>query len=303
MEKTELIGIEPIQDLVELALWTAYVKYEKIASLMIVAEYESGKTELLKKYRRNNGVHGMRRFSAVGVQNDLIQGRINTLFDRPKILGHLIVYDFATIYSFKANTVDSTIAFLDALTEEGLEPESTYAINCDAIKNYSGLRGGIIAAINTEGFFTLKSKRRIRANLKKGGFFSRNIIVSYAISESQIRGIFDEIIDGQYRANEKYVNLIAIDFPGKRIDVRISRRRAEELEKTVYDIREDLADDLGHTVKGIRLFKSLISLTKASALRDGRIEVNSEDVERIQYLSNWMNLRMNRLRSNNPFPW
>jgi hypothetical protein len=303
MKNTGLVGIEPIQDLVELALWTAYVKKARIVSLMIVAEPESGKTELLKKYRRNDGVHGMRRFTAFGVLNDLKEGRISVLFDHPKILGHLVVYDFATLYSFKANTVDSTMAFLDALTEEGLEPESTYAISFSDIEEYRGLKGGIIAAINTQGFFTAKGKRRIRANLMKGGFFSRNIIVSYAISESQVKEIFEGIIEKRYEADGNYCNLIAVGFPNKRESVEISGRLARELLKVVEDIRQDLETDLGQSVRGIRLFKSLLSLAKASALRDGRYEVNSDDVERVRHLSTWMNIRMNRLPRDYPFPW
>lgn len=305
MKKTELLGMEPIQDLVELALWSAYIRKARIVSLMIVAEPESGKTELLKKYRRNNGVHGMRRFSAFGVLNDLKEGRISVLFDSPKILGHLVVYDFATLYSFKTNTVDSTMAFLDALTEEGLEPESTYAVHFDDIEEYRGLTGGVIAAINTQGFFTPKSKSRIRANLMKGGFFSRNIIVSYRISESQVRKIFDEIIDEKYHADKDYSSLIAIRFPKEREQVAIPIHLARELLNVVQDIRQDLEDTLGQSVKGIRLLKSLKSLAKASALRDGRHEVDSDDIERIQYLSNWMNIRMNRLKSGSiyPHPW
>lgn len=68
LRKTELIGIQPIQDLVELTLWTAYIKYERVCSLLIVANPESGKTELLKKYRKNNGIHLTKRFSAYGIE-------------------------------------------------------------------------------------------------------------------------------------------------------------------------------------------------------------------------------------------
>lgn len=303
MKNTELLGMKPIHDIVELALWTAYVKRGRIVSLMIVAEPESGKTELLKKYRRNNGVHPRRRFSAYGIQEDLIEGRIRLLFDKPKILGHIVVYDFATLFSFKADTVNSTMAFLDGLTEEGLESESTYAIKGDALKEFAGVKGGIIAAINTQGFFTPRGKRRIRANLMKGGFFSRNIVVSYAISESLVREVFDRVIERNYHADKEFVNLIHLKLPQERINVGLPKPLAEELEKMVFDIKDELADYLGQTVKGIRLFKSLISLAKASALRDGRCEVSSEDVDRIRYLSNWMNLRMNRLKINYPNPW
>lgn len=44
-------------------------------------------------------------------------------------------------------------------------------------------------------------------------------------------------------------------------------------------------------MKSFRMFKSFISLVKASALRDGRKEVHYNDVGRIAYLSRWMNLR------------
>jgi len=51
---------------------------------------------------------------------------------------------------------------------------------------------------------------------------------------------------------------------------------------------------------GFRLFKSFISLAKASALRDGRTIVSSNDIGRIKYLSHWMNLKMNALNQEYP---
>ena len=45
LQKTELIGIEPIQDLLELTLYSAYVKFERVVSTLIVSEPEGGKTE------------------------------------------------------------------------------------------------------------------------------------------------------------------------------------------------------------------------------------------------------------------
>ena len=71
LEETELIGLKAIQDLIELALWSAYINGERIVSLMLVADPESGKTELMKKYRKNKGIHVRRRFTAYGVIRDL----------------------------------------------------------------------------------------------------------------------------------------------------------------------------------------------------------------------------------------
>ncbi|MBX5329196.1 MAG: hypothetical protein QHH18_04390 [Candidatus Bathyarchaeota archaeon] len=299
LRKTELTGLEPIQDIVELTLWTAYVKNEKPVSLMLLAEPESGKTELLKKYRKNNGVYSVKRFSAYGIQKDLIEGKLSLLFDNPKILGHIMIYDFSAIWTFKPSSIDNTIAFLDALTEEGLSPESDYAFEYDALKPFEGVKGGIIAAINTQGFFT-PTHKQIKTNLLKGGFFSRMVLVSFGTSETLLQKIFENVKEGKYRPHKDYVSLIPLSFPRKRIDVRIPRDHAEDIKEIVDDIKDEINADLKVELKGIRLFKSLITLAKASALRDGRRVVDEKDVERIRYLSHWMNLRMNNLKRKYP---
>jgi hypothetical protein len=303
LRKTELIGIEPIQDLIELTLYTAYVKDERIVSLMIVAKPESGKTELGKKYRKNNGVIGLRRFSAYGVQKALIEGKFKPLFPISKILGHLLIYDFNYIFSYKMSTVDSTMAFLDALTEEGLQPQADYAISPDALEGYEGLRGGVIAFTHTLGFFTPRGKNRIKKNLLKGGFFSRNILVSYDLGASVFDRALEGLIEGDYRARKNYVDLIKLKLPLKRCDVSIHPKYSRELIEISKDIVEDIERDLGlrEEIRGIRLAKSLIALAKASALRDGRRVVNAKDVRRIRFLSNWMNIKFNNLKTKYSF--
>jgi len=302
MKKTELEGMEPIQDLLELTLWTPYIKGEKIVSLLVVAEPESGKTELMKKYRRNNGVHVRRRFSAYGILTDLIHGKIHTLFDKPKILGHILVYDYASIFAYKPNTVNSTIEFLDALTEDGLSPESSYWIRGDELEEFEGLKGGVIAGINTFGFFT--ATRKVRANLYKGGWFSRNIVVSYGMSEQLVSKVFDSITAGNYRYDKDYVSRIALKLPRKRIEVDLPEDLSEDIEELAREIAEEYSEDLKpHRLRGFRLFKSLISLAKTSALRGGVRGVEDEDVDRLRYLSNWMNLKSRKLKSKYPFVW
>lgn len=228
LKKTELIGLEALQDLIELGLWSAYVKGERIVSLLIVAEPESGKTELMKKYRKNKGVFVRRRFTSYGIIRDLLDGKMELICKSPKILGHLIVYDYATIFAFKSNTVDTTIEFLDALTEEGLSCETEYWIKEADLKKFAGLKAGLIAGINTFGFFT--SGRKVKTNLYKGGWFSRNIVVSFAISETMKSKIFDSITQGKYRYDKDYVGQIRLLLPLKRTNVKISREYAQKFE-------------------------------------------------------------------------
>ncbi len=300
MRKTELEGLEPIQEIIELTLMTPYVKGERTTSLLVVAEPESGKTELMKKYRHNDGVHVRRRFSAYGILTDLIEGKINTLFEKPKILGHILVYDYSSVFSYKQNTVDSTIEFLDALTEEGLSAESSYWVRGDQLKPFEGLKGGVIAGINTFGFFTAKG--RVKANLYKGGWFSRNIVVSYEMSESLVSKVFDGIRVGKYRFDQNYVSRIALDLPTMRTEIKLPEDLSKEIEELARNIAEEYSEDLKpHKLRGFRLHKSLISLAKASALRDRQRAVSGKDVERIQFLAQWMNLRMNRLKTSYSF--
>jgi hypothetical protein len=301
LEKTELLGTEPIQDLIDLTIRSAYVKYERIDSLLLVSEPEGGKTELMKKFRENKGVYPRRRFTAYGIINDLLDGQIKTLFNHPKILGHILVYDYSNVFTYKPTTVDSTIEFLDALTEDGLSGESSYWIKGNELESYEGLKGGIIAGINTFGFFT--SGGKVKANLYKGGWFSRNIVATYDISETLLTKIFDSIKRGEYRADRGFVEYIILQLPMERVDVELPNRYAEEIGDLARELAEDYTRDLTpYKLKGIRLDKSLISLVKASALRENRDYVSAGDVDRIKYLSNWMNLKMNHLKMDYPFP-
>jgi hypothetical protein len=115
--------------------------------------------------------------------------------------------------------------------------------------------------------------------------------------------IFDSIGRGEYRADRGFVDYIVLQLPMKRIDVGLPEKYAIEIRDLARELAEDYTRDLRpYKLKGIRLNKSLISLAKASALRECRGYVNADDVDRIKYLSQWMNLKMNHLKLNYPFP-
>lgn len=299
--KTELIGHAPFQDQVELTLGTAYVKHERITSTIFLAEQESGKTESIKKYNKNIGTVSRRRFTAWATINDLTKGKIPILFDRPKILGHVLIYDLRMILAYKFNTVDSNIDFLDALTEEGLQPESSYATDPDDLKGYIGLKGGIVAGINPQGLFSNIEKNTIKKILLKGGFLSRNVIFSYNIPDKLRDVIFNSIVAGKYRKNKDYVNKITINFPRRRTHVRISNRHMIELKDITEEVLLNLNEDLAEEFKGFRLFKSLVALAKASSLRESETKVRQVDIDRIHFLSNWMNIKQRNLKSEYSF--
>ena len=302
LPETELIGLDPILDLLILALWTAYILGEKTVSLLLLAPPESGKTELMKKLRKNNGVHVLRRFTACGFIKDLLSGKMPLLFKSAKILGHILTYEFVNAFTYKASSVNSTIELINAYTEDGLSNESSYWIEGDALDDFENLKGGVIAGINPFGFFTSQKTRNVKANLYKGGLISRFLVASYTISEAMKSKIFDSITHGEYRTDRNFRDLIIENFPKKRVHVILPKRYAQEIRELASEIAEEYSQDLKtHALKGFRLTKSLISFVKTSALRDGRRVVNERDVERIKYLSNWMNLKMNKLKMSYPF--
>lgn len=221
------------------------------------------------------------------------------LFEKPKILGHILVTDFASAWTFKTSSINSNIAFLDAFTEEGLSSEATYMFDFKESKKLDGLKGGIIAVINPEGFFADNVRKKMKGYLLRGGFFSRNNIASYDIPESIVWKVLRSISKGNYRMDKYGVSFVHLKFPSKRVDVYIREKHAELLTNLSLELKKEYERELDSKLemKGFRLSKSLISLAKASALRDGRKFVSENDIDRIYYLSQWMNLKFEPLKS------
>jgi hypothetical protein len=138
IKDTELVGYTPIIDAIDLALRSKYIRNENPVSLLLLSRAESGRTEAIKKFRRNNGVVMYRRFTAYGLLNDLIDGTIKLLFKKPKILPTFLLPEFNSLFSFKADSTSSTLEMINAISEEGLSLESTYAIRPRELRRFVG---------------------------------------------------------------------------------------------------------------------------------------------------------------------
>ena len=300
LQETELIAMEVPQDTIELTLWSSHVKGEPPAKLLILGEPEGGKTAIMQKYRNNKGVIVRRRFTAYGIIRELIKKEISLLYKNPNLLGHLMIYDFVNILTFKVNTVQSTIEFLSALLEEGLSPESAYWIAAEDLTPHIGLKAGLIAGINTYGFFTETGK--VKKQLHVGGWLSRTTPLSFSTPELINLKISESISRSDYRYDHKFVDSIQLHFPKERVEVKLPQTFSLEIKSIASKVTQEINDTLGpYKLKGYRLQKSLIALVKASALRDGRKVVSKRDAERIRYLSQWFNLKMNPLKIDYPF--
>jgi len=301
LRKTELIGKEPEQHIIELVLGTSYVRNENPASLMILGRSGAGKTELLKKFRNNNSTHARQRFSAFGILQDLIEGKIPLLFeDGKKLLGHLVIYDMNDILSFKPESINSTVQFICALTEEGLTPQSTYAISSEKLKPFIGLRGGLIVGLNEQAFFN--SRKHVKNYLFKGGLINRFIPWSSSESSALHQKIIDSIKKQDYLPNSKFVNYIQLKCPKARVNVDFTNTSLkDELADIAEDVAQSVSEDVGIKQDEKRLLKAMLTLAKSSAVREGRHKVIDEDVEAIRFLSNWMNFKMRNFHTSYRF--
>lgn len=201
--------IDSILDLLELALWTNWVSGECSVSLLLYADFESGKTALQKKYYHNTGVYERRRFSATGIKESLLQGKIK--INSEKKAGHILIPDMSNVFTYKQSTCKKNMLFIDAFTEEGLDPEDDYFNKPEEGAKISGVRGGIIAGINPAGFLS-STKRKIRQQFIEGGGMSRFILVSWDDS-SYNKEIADSITDGLYRNDKGFLKNIQFLAP------------------------------------------------------------------------------------------
>lgn len=281
-KETELIGVQSLLYMIELTLWSAYVEGARQVSLIILAKPETGKTEAPAKYVGNKGVVPIRRFSARGITEMLLDGVINS--KEPVVF---VISDLDALFKQKQVTVDKLVHFMNAVTWDGLTPEATWVIGYRELEKFMGFKAGFIAGITDQGFFT--KHKHVKANLQKGGFLSRTIVFSINYSASQVEKILDEIFNGKH--SKKYVEHIHLDFPNKKIKVYLPKEHKARLKALTQDIAQE------YKTRGFRIGEHLMALAKASVLRDRRFRVvTKEDVDLIEHLSRWMNFEQKTLK-------
>ena len=317
-EKTELLMMEPLQDITSLILHTAYCKESPTrppfnASLLMLGERETGRTEMLKKFLNEEALsHGVvfrGRISGWGIVRDLTEyvkwekGYEGYDYKYPPIesinyheVKHIVTGDLARVISYNASSAGATIQLLDEMMEEGLIPHSDYSKSPSLMEPFRGLQVGLIAAINDFGFFKSVGKvekklsRIQRLSWQAGGFTGRPTPFSFDHSLSLQSRVLDSIFckDG-YELD--FVNKFSFKFPSEPEYVEISN----EHENWLREINDEIAEKIGE--KGYRSGKNLRRLARASAIREHRLHTNDHDIERIEFLSYWMNWNMNFLQS------
>ena len=109
-----------------------------------------------------------------------------------------------------------------------------------------------------------------------------------------------EIMDSCINSEDKstFVSFINLKLPKKRVAISTNTQVNKELWKISEDVVANINKKLVHfNLKGIRDFKTFRTLAKCSAQREGRNSVNMNDVKRMRFLSEWINLDMKPLKT------
>lgn len=265
-----MIGVDMLQELVELNFWTAYLEDDRPGSLLILAEVESGKSDMVCEYDSNNGIVFESDISAYGIMNKY-KKRL-----QDGSLKHFVFPEFIHPLSHKHEAVTTFIAMLNSLMAEGLREIENYATH---VSFDPPAHCGIVACLARGEFEGNRA-----ANWKKNGFLSRFIPVTYSHSQALQDAVFENIYT-QHRDSQS--RTLAF-HSGSAILVKSLATKLNKVAKNIA--YECSASATTRTLYGYRAQVNLQRLAKARALAAGRPVVMPEDIDRITELSKYMNL-------------
>ena len=259
-----MIKLNPIEMLITLALYSAYIEGEKPLSLLLVSKVESGKTSLLERFKGCKGTEWLGDATAWGIAKtygkQIRNGEIR----------HLLFPEMSIPTSRSYETVSSLDAYLCGLIEEGVGKIVSFKFG--DVKTESPMGCGIIACISNQDF---SSKQKIWFRI---GLMSRLLPVSYDYSLVTRKEIMNYIKAREYR-KETRLKLI---FPTQQIAMELPLNIADKLERITETITT------GTELYGYRWQKHLQRLVLAHALTRGNTTADDVDFIVIEKLSKYL---------------
>ncbi len=253
---TELISLFAmtgfLKERVRMARGKAEIRDVRPASLILVSDPGTGKTELLERFKLSNGW--------LTFHSDLtVRGFYPVLRDaRRGRTTHLVLTEFQKLFQRKLSVAENCVGKIVQAMEEGIGQENIGGQHED----FGGAKCGLIGAL-TNG--TLAKRREALGEM---GFLSRAMVFPWEPPDSEIKAILDRINRGD-RSDLEPVRLPQMDSP---VVVDFSPTQGEKLKRFAWDRMKG---------KALRFFQRLRILAMASAVLDGRDIVRPDDILRI----------------------
>jgi hypothetical protein len=272
-----MIGMEPIQEILETAFHSGYLSHAIPISIMLIGPSGAGKSKSVMQYKTSAGCHVTTDVTSMGLQQ-LLQG------DHKGEIKYIIIPDFNLVLSHRHSTLQLTIGNLLSMTSEGI-------VRIDDGRDIKEMKHepiGIISAM-TRDMYSSIGKKWVAL-----GFNRRFLPVNYDYSLRTREFINNSISLGE--TTSLHLPDKKISIPGKKIDIGIGEEDSQRLKVFSGELAECIgwvgvrSRQNGHSeAKPRAVFTGrqlefsphiiLRTLARAHALRDGRGVVNSDDVE------------------------
>lgn len=290
MTKTRnLIGIQPLVDMIALALQSSYIANERNGiSLIIVANAESAKTTTAFEF--SNLEH-------VAYYDDITQKKLIEEFIpmvRTNIKKTLVIPDLINCIEKQKVTRNGFLNIIKSgIDDTGLNAISTpnlllqRAIARDS--SISGTRFNMITGITKDSFMNGDiATLSMRKTMIRTGLLSRFLPFSYEYDAMLVQKIFD-FQNGKQLDDKDFCDVpqISNEFTAVELDYQFAR----ELDTFAVLLNSEF-DKSGY---GIRPHQNLIRLAKSNALLNKRNVVNQSDIVKVMQLSRYMNFKFNGL--------
>jgi hypothetical protein len=239
---------------------------------------ESGKTELMMKYKDNPGVKYLTDATAFSIWRDM-----SAEIEAGEVK-HIMFPDLLTPFAKSKDTVNSFIMFLANLCEEGLSEIHAGFLQEGGIKLTAPTPVGLIGGIPRDELLDQRHK------WARAGFMSRMLPMSYSYSQIIIDQIKQAIIQRQYIHNLP----IKLAFPTSKVKVALPLNIATDILVLENTLRQSRPLDYTY---GFRLLKQLQRLVMGYALAQGRDYVLPTDFLNMRdRLFRYINLDYNELQ-------
>ena len=279
-----LFEVDPLLDMIKLVLQSAYVK-NKIypVSLLLIAKPESGKSASMKMFSKIKGT-----YTTDNITQAVIVSKILLMIEN-KGLKHLIIPDILNVTDKRAVTKKGTMNMMKTLMEEGITSLDSFNLRTNKVYD-PPIQLGIITGMTVESYRVVYDPEQgryvggLKHYLRVTGILSRFLPFSYKYMGDKLSKIFDFINEEEYLKNPPRQKI-------KRTP-KVIKGNPDLFRKLNYTSAMLSNESGGY---GIRIQRDLQTLAKANAMLNDREEVTEEDIDKILYLSKWINYDFNPL--------
>lgn len=220
--ENNLIGTRSLEEIIETAIFTGHLAQTVPVSLMLIGPSGAGKSKMLLKFQ-GNMLHRSDDVTSSGLQN------IMQVDEKEQAITHIVLPDFNAPLSHKPATSTLLVANLLTMMSDG----TARIDDGREVKTLVHNPIGILTAVTPEMYSKNEHKWKVL------GFKRRFLPIFYDYTPATIIKAQQRICKG--RVTSEPLTEKKILFRGKKIDVKLNRREAEDIMHLSVYLAECLA--------------------------------------------------------------